>query len=29
VATHNLGCQPKHVSCKCTGPKGDQYSGGC
>jgi len=28
-ATHNLGCQPKHVSCKCTGPKGEQYSGGC
>jgi len=28
-ATHNLACQPKHVSCKCTGPKGEQYSGGC
>jgi len=28
-ATSNLQCQPKHVSCKCTGPKGEQYSGGC
>lgn len=28
-ATVNLACQPKHVSCKCTGPKGEQYSGGC
>ncbi|WP_428503149.1 RHS repeat domain-containing protein [Roseateles sp.] len=28
-ATANLQCQPKHVSCKCTGPKGEQYSGGC
>lgn len=28
-ATHTLGCQPKHVSCKCTGPKGERYSGGC
>jgi RHS repeat-associated protein len=28
-ATSNLMCQPKHVSCKCTGPKGEQYSGGC
>ena len=28
-ATSNLACQPKHVSCKCTGPKGEQYSGGC
>lgn len=28
-ATHNLACQPKHVSCKCIGPKGEQYSGGC
>lgn len=26
-ATSNLQCQPKHVSCKCTGPKGEQYSG--
>ena len=24
-----LGCQPKHVSCKCTGPKGERYNGGC
>jgi RHS repeat-associated protein len=28
-ATSNLMCQPKHVSCKCTGPKGEAYSGGC
>lgn len=28
-ATHRLGCQPKYVSCKCTGPKGERYSGGC
>ncbi|WP_457337833.1 RHS repeat-associated core domain-containing protein [Rhizobacter sp. P5_C2] len=28
-ATSNLQCQPKHVSCKCTGPKREQYSGGC
>lgn len=28
-ATHRLACQPKHVSCKCTGPKGERYSGGC
>jgi uncharacterized protein RhaS with RHS repeats len=28
-ATSNLQCQPKHVSCKCTGPKGEQYSRGC
>ncbi|MBP5991272.1 MAG: RHS repeat-associated core domain-containing protein, partial [Piscinibacter sp.] len=28
-ATANLQCQPKHVSCKCSGPKGEQYSGGC
>jgi RHS repeat-associated protein len=28
-ATHTLACQPKHVSCKCTGPKGEKYSGGC
>lgn len=28
-ATSNLQCQPKHVSCKCTGPKGEIYSGGC
>ncbi|MBZ0091379.1 MAG: hypothetical protein K8F27_04045, partial [Sulfuricellaceae bacterium] len=28
-ATANLQCQPKHVSCKCTGPKGERYSGGC
>lgn len=28
-ATSNLQCRPKHVSCKCTGPKGQQYSGGC
>ena len=28
-ATVNLQCQPKHVSCKCMGPKGDRYSGGC
>jgi len=28
-ATSNLQCQPKHVSCKCTGPKGEPYSGGC
>lgn len=28
-ATANLQCQPKHVSCKCTGPKGEPYSGGC
>jgi RHS repeat-associated protein len=28
-ATHNLGCQPKHVSCLCTGPKGEIYQGGC
>lgn len=28
-ATHRLGCQPKHVSCKCIGPKGERYSGGC
>ncbi len=28
-ATHNLQCQPKHVSCKCTGPTGRPYSGGC
>jgi RHS repeat-associated protein len=28
-ATSNLQCQPKHVSCKCTGPKNEQYSGGC
>jgi len=28
-ATHNLGCQPKHVSCKCLGPKGETYAGGC
>jgi uncharacterized protein RhaS with RHS repeats len=28
-ATHNLGCQPKHVSCVCTGPKGEIYRGGC
>jgi RHS repeat-associated protein len=28
-ATSNLQCQPKHVSCKCTGPKGERYSGGC
>jgi RHS repeat-associated protein len=28
-ATSNLQCQPKHVSCKCMGPKGEQYSGGC
>jgi RHS repeat-associated protein len=24
-----LGCQTKHVSCKCTGPKGERYNGGC
>jgi len=29
TATHALGCQPKHVSCKCVGPKGETYSGGC
>jgi RHS repeat-associated protein len=28
-ATHNLGCQPKHVSCVCTGPQGQPYQGGC
>jgi hypothetical protein len=28
-ATRNLGCQPKHVSCVCTGPKGENYQGGC
>lgn len=28
-ATSNLQCQPKHVSCKCTGPTGERYSGGC
>jgi RHS repeat-associated protein len=28
-ATANLGCQPKHVSCKCVGPTGQKYSGGC
>lgn len=29
-ATSNLQCQPKHVSCKCTDPKGSHaYSGGC
>jgi hypothetical protein len=28
-ATSNLKCQPKHVPCKCTGPKGEIYSGGC
>ena len=29
MATQRLGCQPKHVPCKCTGPKGQRYSGGC
>jgi hypothetical protein len=29
-ATANLHAQPKHVSCKCTDPKGGHtYSGGC
>ncbi len=28
-ATHRLQCQPKHVSCKCVGPRGERYSGGC
>lgn len=28
-ATSNLQCQPKHVSCKCVGPTGQKYSGGC
>lgn len=28
-ATQNLGCQPKHVRCSCTDPKGEQYEGGC
>jgi RHS repeat-associated protein len=28
-ATHNLSCQPKHVSCVCVGPKGEPYNGGC
>ncbi|MCL2022418.1 MAG: RHS domain-containing protein [Betaproteobacteria bacterium] len=28
-ATSNLKCQPKHVSCVCTGPKGEPYEGGC
>jgi len=35
-ATKNLGAmfqnlpgQPKHVGCKCTGPKGEAYRGGC
>ncbi|MEQ1710704.1 MAG: RHS repeat-associated core domain-containing protein [Hyphomicrobium sp.] len=27
-ATHNLKCQPKHVSCRCVGP-GNPYNGGC
>jgi len=29
AATHALAATPKHVSCKCTGPKGEPYSGGC
>jgi len=29
-ATSNLQCQPKHVSCRCTDPKGSHaYEGGC
>ncbi len=25
IAAHNLGQQPKHTQCKCTGPKGERW----